>query len=119
MDRKYREMVRTLKQESARGGRRIGFSIAEDGAPRQEPAPRRRSHWLSGSSQRTASDQRVPGRAVIPCQTIATSASSDALTRSIFLLSDTSHGEVLDLRRYLTVGVDGYMDNELDLQVRF
>jgi transitional endoplasmic reticulum ATPase len=38
MDREYREMVRTLKQDSARGGRRIGFSIAEDRPPPREPS---------------------------------------------------------------------------------
>jgi transitional endoplasmic reticulum ATPase len=34
MDREYREMVRTLKQDSARGGRRIGFTVKEEVAPR-------------------------------------------------------------------------------------
>jgi len=36
MDREYREMVRTLKQDSARGGR-IGFSIGEERPPLHEP----------------------------------------------------------------------------------
>jgi transitional endoplasmic reticulum ATPase len=36
MDREYREMVRTLKQDSARGGR-IGFSIGEERPPVHEP----------------------------------------------------------------------------------
>jgi transitional endoplasmic reticulum ATPase len=37
MDREYRDMVRTLKQESVRGGRRIGFSISEETPPSREP----------------------------------------------------------------------------------
>ena len=37
MDREYREMVRTLKQDSARGGKRIGFNVNEQLLAQPQP----------------------------------------------------------------------------------
>jgi transitional endoplasmic reticulum ATPase len=39
MDREYRELVRTLKQQSPHGGKRIGFAIEQAPAPPNAPAP--------------------------------------------------------------------------------